>query len=190
MRRIEVGQGFIHQQHIGFNCQSAGQQHPLALAARELAQRPAPPFPRLRGPQRPLHRCPVGRAWRSQPGLMRQAAQHGDIVHGEIIPGGFILAQPRQLSGAPWPGQTAQQLASQGHRARVRQQMRQHFQQGGFARAIGADDTGPAGLGDLQRNGMQHRTGTQTGGDGVGLYCDAVQGPNPMRDGVQMHDDG
>jgi hypothetical protein len=40
------------------------------------------------------------RRWAGQPGLVRQAAQHGHVVHGQVIGRDFVLPQPGQLPGA------------------------------------------------------------------------------------------
>jgi hypothetical protein len=60
VRRVEVGQGFVHQQHLGLHRQGAGQQHALALAARQLAERSGAPVPGLGGAQGALDGGAIG----------------------------------------------------------------------------------------------------------------------------------
>ena len=70
-----MGQGLVHQQHVGLHRQCTGQQHALALAARQRAQRAALPVPGLGLAQRAFHRRVVGRAGWGQPSLVRQAPE-------------------------------------------------------------------------------------------------------------------
>jgi hypothetical protein len=156
---VEVGQGLVHQQHLGLHGQGAGQQHALALATRQLRQRAVAPVPGLRGAQRLLHGGMVGSTWRGQPGLVRQTAQHGHVIAGEVVGRAFVLSQPGQLAGAFARGDLRQRAAQQLHFALhgcVRQQARQHLEQGGLARTVGADNAGPAPGGQLQVDALQY----------------------------------
>ena len=74
MRRVQVGQRFIHQQHLSLNGQRTRQQHALAFTTRQLPERPAPPVPGVGGAQRFFDGGMVVSAGRCQPGLVRQAA--------------------------------------------------------------------------------------------------------------------
>ncbi|MDT4869877.1 hypothetical protein FQZ97_1049290 [compost metagenome] len=97
MRRIEVGQRLIHQQQFSLDRQRARQQHTLPLAAGELPQRTVAPVPGLGAAQCALHRIAIGFAGCSQPALMRQAPQHGDVVDHQVIRTALAraaLAQP------------------------------------------------------------------------------------------------
>jgi len=67
VRWVQIGQGFVHQQNLRLNRQCTRQQHPPALAARELRQGPKAPVPGLRGTQRTLHSRHVPRAGAAQP---------------------------------------------------------------------------------------------------------------------------
>ena len=144
-----LAERLVHQQQLGLDRQRARQQHALALAAGELAQRPLAPVPGLR-------RCAVrcSTAARSaalgarQPALVRQAAEHGDVVDRQVV--GAALAGPALAQ----PGQPLRPLAARpvapavrradGPRPRRARQAGQHLEQGRLARAVGADDAGPA----------------------------------------------
>ena len=159
VRRVQVGQGFVHQHHVGLHRQQPRQQNALPLAARKRAQWAALPVPGLGLAQGALHRRVIGRAGRCQPGLVRQAAQQGHVVHREVVGAGFsgaALRQPGQGAGALARGHARHGLAVQQHLALVRQHARQRTQQGGFARAVGADDAGPAAAGQGQIHPLQH----------------------------------
>ncbi len=49
----------------------------------------------------------VGRARRGQPGLVRQAAQHGYVVHGEVIGRCFVLPSHDSARALSRRGQSA-----------------------------------------------------------------------------------
>jgi hypothetical protein len=144
VRQVEVGQGFVHEQHLRLHGQRARQQHTLALATGELAQRALAPVPGLRGAQRLLHRGVVGRAGRRQPGLVREATEHGDVPGAQVFGRAFALPEPGQLPGPLPARQGLHRRAEQPHLAGVRQQPAQRLEQRGFARAVGPDDAGPA----------------------------------------------
>ena len=156
VRRVQIGQGFVHQQHLGLYGQGTGQQHALAFTSAKLAQAAAAPAPGLGGLQSLLHGGMVGGAGRGQPGLVRQAAQHGHVPHRQIVGTGFVLTQPGQQTGALAVRYAMQRAAQQTDLPLVRQQASQAFEQGGFARTIGANNTGPLPGGDVQRQLVQH----------------------------------
>ena len=60
-----------------------------------------------------FNRSVVGRTGRCQPGLVRQAAQHGDVIGGQVIRGSFVLTQPGQLLGPLLGGQALHRLTEQ-----------------------------------------------------------------------------
>ena len=130
VRRVEVGQRLVHQQHIGIHRQRPGQQHALAFTARQFTQAAVPPLPGMGGAQGGFNGSMVGHAGRGQPGLMRQAAQHGHVIGGQVVGTGFVLAQPRQLPGAAFGRHCLHRLAQQHDLAGVRQQPGQHLEQG------------------------------------------------------------
>ena len=81
----------------------------------------------------------VGGAGRGQPGLVRQAAQHGHVVHGEVVAAASFC--PSHASARALSRRGDQSASSRPSRCTVPvwHQPRQCAQQGGFA-AVGADD--------------------------------------------------
>ena len=86
--------GFVHQHGGRIARHGAGQQHALALAARQLAQHALAPIPGLCGLEGGFHHLGVLVGGRAQPTLVWQAAQHGHIPHAQIHRAGFTLPQP------------------------------------------------------------------------------------------------
>ena len=159
VRWVEVGERLVHQQQLGLDRERARQQHALALAARELAQRPLAPVPGLGGAQRAFHGGAVGRVGRGQPALVRQAAEHRDVVDQQVVGRALArhaLAQPRESPRALACRQLRGGLAEQAQLAAVREQARQHLEQGRLAGAVGADDAGPARGADREVDAVQH----------------------------------
>ena len=158
VRRVEVGQGFVHQQHAGLHGQGARQQHALALPARETAHAAHAPVPALGLAQRLLHSGMVCLAGRRQPALVRQAAQHDHVLDPHVAGHGLVLAQPGERAGpfarTPLPQRAAQELHLALH-ARAGFHACKGAQQRGFACAIGADDGGPAAGGQGQAQAAQ-----------------------------------
>ena len=111
MRRIKIGQRLIHQQYLGLHRQRTGQQHPLALAARQLHHRAMAPLPGLGLAQAALHNGMVFMAGRRQPGLVRQPAQQGHIQYRQVFSHHLTLAQPSQGLGARFAGPRLERLA-------------------------------------------------------------------------------
>ena len=80
----------------------------------------------------------VGSTGGRQPVLVRQAAQHGHVVHSQVVGGGFVLAQPGQVLGALAPGPGVQVAPVQQHLPACRgQQARQHPQRSVLLRVLG-----------------------------------------------------
>ena len=85
VRRVEVDQGLVHQQHLRVHRQCTRQQHALAFAAGQSPQAPLAPVPSLGGEQRARHLGVVLCAGASQPVLVRQAPQHHHVPHTHIV---------------------------------------------------------------------------------------------------------
>jgi hypothetical protein len=95
VRRIQVRQRFVHQQHLGLHREGAREQHALALAAGEFGQRPLAPGATLGGLHRPLDRRVVLHAGRGEPArLVRQAAEHHDVHRTQVVADTFVLPKP------------------------------------------------------------------------------------------------
>ena len=161
VRRVQIGQWFVHQHDGRIDRQGAGQQHPLALTARQLAQSALAPIPGLGGFQGRLDHLLVQHTGRRQPVLKRQAAQHDHIKHPQVVAGALALPQPGQLLPPLSPRDTGQGLAKPMHLALCRQQTRQSLEQGGFASAVGPHDAGPAASGQGQVHPVQHLLPTE-----------------------------
>ena len=145
VRRVEVGQRLVHQQHLRPRpparapAARAGARRPRAgPAAGRASPRPAWRAGRARrrhgrrrwaAPARPG--AAGGRAWpRRRPSGRRPSFRSGPARTAAA------RARARAVLASGWP--------SKAHLAAVRQQPGQHLEQGRLARAVGADDAGPA----------------------------------------------
>ena len=156
VRGIEVGQWLVHQHHLGLHRQRPRQQHALALAARELGHGAVAQRPGLRALQGRLHHRVVVCAGCSQPALVGQAPQHGHLVAAQVGHHRFALPQPGQVLRPAAGRPILQRLAQQLDLPLAGPQPRQSLQQGGLARAIGADHRRPCTLGHRQCHLVQN----------------------------------
>ena len=161
MRRIQMGQWLVHEHHGRGHRQQAGQQHTLALAARQFADGSVAPGPGLHRLQGLLHLQAVLRAGRRQPALMGQTSEHHHIADTQLVRHRLALPQPSQLPRSFAPTQRRQWLAQPVHLSLHRQQTRQGLEQGGLARAIGSEHTGPAPRCQTQIDAWQNQPITQ-----------------------------
>jgi hypothetical protein len=156
-----MGQGFVHQQHRGLHRQSAGQQHPLALATRQLPQGALAQIPALGLAHHGLHHGMVLGAGALPPTLVGQSAQHHHVQSAHIVIAIGGLAQPSQLLGAELGGHGFAVYPHNSHIASGGQQTGQGFEQCGFARTIRANDAGPTPTRKRHIQGVQHSAPTQ-----------------------------
>ena len=156
-----MGQGFVHQQHGVLNGQSAGQQHPLALAAGQLCQGPMAQVPALGLAHHGLHHRMVLGAGALPPALVRQSTQHHHIQSKHIVIAIGGLPQPGQLLCSDLGSHSVARHAENFHFTSGGQQARQGFEQGGFARTVGTGHAGPTPTRKRHIQGVQHRAPAQ-----------------------------
>jgi hypothetical protein len=144
VRRVQVGQGLVHQQHLRLHGQRA------ASSTRWRSPPDSSPRRRSRQSQACVARnacsTPRGRPpGRGQPGLVRQAAQHGHVPGRQVVGARFRSGPARTAPRALAPRQSRQRLAQQLHLPHWwGSRPASGLEQRGLAGAIGADDAGPA----------------------------------------------
>ena len=147
VRRVEVGGRLIEQQHRRLHGQRPGEEHPLALAAREFGQAAVLPGLAFGVAHGLLDDGLVLRAGRGEQAELRQAAEVDDVAHGEFAAGFGLLREPGELAGAVAGRPGGERAAGQRDLARVeRLQASECAQQRGLAGAVRADDGGPAAV--------------------------------------------
>ena len=170
VRCVQVRGGFVQQQHRRTDGQRARQQHPLALAAGELAQAALRKSGALGLGHRRIHRGLVDGVGRAQQAVARQAAQANDLARGDVAIALALLRQPGQLLRTLAQRPVRQGPALQQHLPGIRHaQPRQQLQQAALARAVGADDGHPLATAQAQRDMIDDGAATQVQRQLLGL---------------------
>ena len=156
VRNIHIGNWFVHQKNGGLHRQGSAQQNPLALTARQLQQTSVLQMAQLKAVHPRLNDGLVLRTCPRPHRLMRQAAQHQHILHGQIIGAGLLLTQPSHALGSVFVRHRPQGFALNSQFPRAGNQACQRFEQGGLASTIGSYHAGPLTRFNRQLHRVQH----------------------------------
>ena len=163
---VEVGQRLVEQQQLGPGDQGVRDQHPLLLAAGELAhprvgvpgrahvaQRRLDHLPALPRREREPEPVPVDAERHDVPGPQRHVRVDDELLR-HVADGGLVLAVHR--------------LAVDEHPAARRlEQAEDDPEQGGLARAVRADDPGELALAERERHVAEHLAAAEADADVV-----------------------
>ena len=168
--RVEVERRLVEHQQLGFLGQGGGDEDGLALAARELVDRPSA---QLFDPHHPEGLVDGGEVFRArrelEGGEVRVAPEEDDLLDLERHPGGADLRHIGDAAGDLAAGERGEGAAAVGDLAAGRlQQSGEATEKGRLAGAVGSHQGQALAAKDLEIEGPQD--GSRTGAPGE-LAC-------------------
>ena len=137
---VQKGGGLVQQQHFRLLADGTGQQNTLTLAVTDAVEVPVREMRSSGNFQCILHGLPVGVGQNAQPPGVRDAPGGGKLKAGGQLGAAGVRQHQGQLLRPGRAGVGGQVLPVQQHSAAQRGQLSgQCFEQGGFARTVGAD---------------------------------------------------